>query len=58
MVQLVYSSVKGRRPLSKAELKNFQTVIERYAEEIVQKWVDYFVLHKPIVAQTITQRIR
>ena len=61
VVQLVYSSVKGRRPpsqagspphplpgrlvpalvfpdergLSKAELKNFQTVIERYAEEIV-----------------------
>ena len=54
----MYSSVKGRRPLSKAELKNFQTVIERYAEEIVQKWVDYFVLHKPIVAQTITQRIK
>ena len=58
VVQIVYSSVKGRRPLSKTELKNFQTVIERYAEEIVQKWIDYFVLHKPITAQTITQRIR
>ncbi len=58
VVQVVYSPVKGRRPLSKAELKNFQTVIERYAEEVVQKWVDYFVLHKSISAQTIIQRIR
>ncbi len=32
--------------------------MERYAEEIVQKWIDYFVLHKPIAAQKITQRIR
>jgi hypothetical protein len=54
VVQIIYSAVKGRQPLSKAELKNFQTVIERYAEEIVQKWIDYFVLHKPIAAQKIT----
>jgi hypothetical protein len=31
------SSVKGRRPLSKTELKNFQTLVEHYAEEIVEK---------------------
>ena len=37
VVQIVYSSVKGRRPLSKAELKNFQAVIAQCAEEIVQK---------------------
>ena len=52
------SAVKGRPPLSKAELKNFQTITARYAEEIVQKWIDYFVLHKPVEAQKITQRIR
>lgn len=58
VIQIVYSSVRGRRPLSKAELRNFQAVIEWYAEDIVQKWIDYFVLHKPVTAQTITQRIR
>lgn len=58
IVQIVCSAVKGRQPLSKAELKNFQTVTERYAEEIVQKWIDYFVLHKPVEAQKITQRIK
>ena len=58
VVQIIYSAVKGRPPLSKAELKNFQTITARYAEEIVQKWIDYFVLHKPVEAQKITQRIR
>lgn len=58
VVRIVYSSVRGRQPLSTAELKNFQTVMARYAEEIVQKWIDYFVLHKPVEAQHITQRIR
>jgi len=29
VVQIVYSTVKGRRPLSQAELKNFQTVTAR-----------------------------
>jgi hypothetical protein len=58
VVQIIYSAVKGRQPLSKTELRNFQVVPERYAEEIVQKWIDYFVLHKPIAAQKIMQRIR
>ena len=58
MIHIVYSAVKGRQPLSKTELRNFQDVTEHYAEEIVQKWIDYFVLHKPVVAQKITQRIK
>ena len=58
VVQIIYSAVKGRRPLSNTELKNFQTVTRHFAEEIVQKWIDYFVLHKPVEAQKITQRIK
>jgi hypothetical protein len=58
VVQIIYSAVKGRQPLNTTELRNFQTVAARYAEEIVQKWIDYFVLHKPVEAQKITQRIK
>ena len=58
VVQIVYSSVKGRRPLSRIALKHFETLTTHYAEEIVQKWIDYFVLHKPIEAKKLTQRIR
>lgn len=58
IVEIIYSSVKGRRPLSKSEMNNFQTLTNHYADEIVQKWIDYFILHRPIEAQKITHRIR
>lgn len=58
VVEIIYSPVKGRRPLSNIELKNFQTLTGHYADEIVKKWIDYFVLHKPIESQKITQRIK
>jgi len=58
VVEIIYSSVKGRKSLSKSEIKNFQILTEHYADEIVQKWIDYFVLHRPIEPQQITQRIK
>src|SRR5437588_3060077 len=58
VVQIVYSSVRGRRPLNPPELKDFETLVKHYANEIVQKWIDYFVLHRPIQPQKITQRIK
>ena len=58
VVEIIYSSVKGRKPLSKSEMNNFRTLTEHYADEIVQKWIDYFVLHRPIEPQKITQRIK
>jgi hypothetical protein len=39
-------------------MNNFQDLTEHYADEIVQKWIDYFVLHRPIEPRKITQRIK
>ena len=58
VIEIIYSSVRGRRPLSNIEMRNFQTLTEHYADEIVQKWIDYFILHRPIEAEKITQRIK
>jgi hypothetical protein len=58
VVEIRYSPVKGRKPLSLKHMESFKAVVERYAEEIVQKWIDYFVLHKPVLSETITQKIR
>ena len=58
VVNIRYSSVAGRRPLSQRQMVNFQAVIEHYTEAIVQKWIDYFVLHKPVPSETITHTIR
>ncbi|HSO74291.1 MAG TPA: DUF4160 domain-containing protein [Blastocatellia bacterium] len=56
--EIKYSSVRGRRPLTRPEMKKFQTLTEHFADEIVQKWIDYFVLHRQIEAKQITQRIK
>jgi hypothetical protein len=48
---------KGRRPLSDAEMRNFQTLVRAKADEIIQKWIDFFVLHKPISPVTITSKL-
>ena len=58
VLEIVYSSVKGKRPLSGTELRDFQDLTRHYAEEIVEKWIDYFILHKAVQAERITRRIR
>lgn len=34
------------RPLEAAELKHFEDFVSKKANDIIQKWIDYFVLHK------------
>jgi len=58
IVEIRYSSVKGRRSLDPHRARDFKAVVEKHAQEIVDKWVDYFVYHKPVPPQRITRRIR
>lgn len=58
IVEIRYSSVRGRRPLSTKQFNNFKAVVEYYAEEIVQKWIDYFVLHKAVQSEKIMRKLR
>jgi len=51
-------SVKGRKPLKSSDLQDFKKFVEVYADDIVQKWIDYFVLHKPINCQEIQRRLK
>ena len=50
--------VKGRRPLDSAELKNFEIFVSQKADEIVQKWIDYFVLHKKVKFEKVSRKVR
>ena len=58
IVEIRFGPVKGKRSLDPVQLKNFQTIVAHYAEEIVQKWIDYFVLHKPLKTEKITRILR
>lgn len=51
-------AVKGRKPLPPSTLNDFKTFVETYADKVVQKWIDYFVLHKPVSCEDINRRIK
>jgi Domain of unknown function (DUF4160) len=57
IVEVRIAEVKGSRPLIGKDLQNFKKLVEVYAEDIVKKWVDYFVYHRSIRPETITRKL-
>jgi hypothetical protein len=58
VTEIRYGNVAGRHPLDGNELKFFEEVVVARANDIVAKWIDYFVMHKPIKSETITRRLK
>lgn len=56
VVDVVFMPQPGRPPLKPAELGQFREVVLAKADEIVQKWVDYFVLQKSVSTERINRR--
>ena len=56
--EIQYTSVTGRVPLDTNELRFFQEIVSVKADEIVSKWIDFFVLHKSIASERITRRLK
>lgn len=44
--------------LESKKRKEFEDFVNVYAEDIVNKWVDYFVKKKPISPKIITQKVK
>ena len=58
VTEINIKTVKGRKPLPPKVLNDFKDFADEYAEQIVQKWIDYFVLHKQINCQKIERKIK
>jgi hypothetical protein len=58
VTEIRYATVRGRRPLPTPQLQDFQDLVSAKSEEIVKKWIDYFVLHRSVQAERITRRLR
>jgi hypothetical protein len=55
VVSIDFMPQPGRPPLKTAEMRLFRALVEAKSDEIVQKWVDYFVLHKSVSTEKITK---
>ena len=43
---------------SKKELKEFKNFVEKFKNDIVQKWIDYFVYHKSVECIKIEGKVK
>lgn len=50
--------VTGMRPLTGRALADFEQLVSRRTDDIVRKWVDFFVHHRPVQPETITRRLK
>ena len=56
-LEVVIKNVAGKEPLNTQNLKKFKKLVEYYRDDIIRKWVDFFVFNKEIVTEKITKKI-
>ena len=56
--EIKVTDIKGAKPLAGKDLKDFRVFLEVYAEQIVEKWINYFIYHKNVEFERITKRLR
>jgi len=39
-------------------MRHFEELVSARATDIVAKWIDFFVLHKPVKSERITRRLK
>lgn len=49
--------VKGKKPLDSKQEKKLKLLVENFRDDIVKKWVDFFVYNKAVESKTITRKI-
>ncbi len=49
--------VRGKDPLDAANMKKFARIVELYRDDIVRKWIDFFVYNIEIKPEKITKKI-
>ena len=55
--EIVIKDVQGKMPLDTQNLKKFKKVIELYRDDIVRKWIDFFVYNIEIASEKITKKL-
>ncbi|MEQ1557014.1 MAG: DUF4160 domain-containing protein [Gallionella sp.] len=58
ITEIRYSTVAGRAPLEHTERRNFEELVVARAADIITKWIDFFVLHKPVKSELITRKLK
>lgn len=55
--EIVIKEVLGKEPLDKRNLNQFIKLVNQYREDIVRKWIDFFVYNVEISPEKINKRL-
>ena len=58
VLRIVFSSLKGKPPLTRSKMKDFKVVVKAKADDIVRRWVDFFVFKKHNKPEIITRKLK
>lgn len=56
--RIVFSNVSGKRPLAGSKMKDFRTVVRAKSDDIVRRWIEYFVFKKHNKPEIITRKLK
>jgi len=55
--EIIISDVQGKASLDSRNLKKFKKIVELYRDDIVRKWIDFFVYNIEISPEKITKKL-
>lgn len=58
VVNVILKDVAGRKSLEPNKAKAFKDFVETFADQIVQRWVDYFIYHKSVKCIKVEGKIK
>ena len=58
VIDIRFMSQPGRIPLAESERRYFEEIVRFKSDDIVRKWIDYFVLHKSFASELINRRLK
>ena len=58
IIEIIIKPVGDLRPLKEKDLRNLNEFLKVYADQIVEKWIDFFVLRKKVSFERITKRLK
>jgi hypothetical protein len=56
-VEIRIRSVSGKKPLDKTNEKKFKKLVELYRDDIVRKWIDFFIYNVEVNCEKITTKL-
>ena len=58
ITEIRISSMRGRDPLPGNKLNDFKDFLKIYADQVLEKWIDYFIYHKKVKFERITKKTK